>query len=114
MNLFSLKNMIKEPTFTSIHGSSLLDVALTNVRMKFGPSSIIDTGISDGHSMIIAVTKTKLPKQAPRVINYRSYKTFNKESFIKDMEHIPFNVCMTFDDPGDILWAQEQLIKELK
>ena len=106
MELYNLENMIREPTFDSRSGASLIDVALTTNSAKFKPGTVLDIGSSDGHSMIVAVTKTNVPKPAPRVIKYRSYKTVNPENYREDISRIPFSVCEVLDDPDDILWAQ--------
>ena len=113
MEQFSLSNMIKTPTFTSAHGSSLLDVALTNSPNKFLSSHVIDIGISDGHSVIAIPLRTHLPHLPPRDIIYRSFKTFNAERYAVDVASIPFSVAEVFDDPDDMLWAQSLLLKEV-
>jgi hypothetical protein len=113
METFSLDNMIREPTFTSSHGSSLIDVALTNNTNYFQDSAVIDVGSSDGHSLICVVSKLHLQKQPAKCIAYRSYKHFNQDKYREDIQNIPFSVCDCFDDPEDTLWAQNKLITEV-
>ena len=38
-----------------------------------------------------------------------SMKTFCNDSFIKDLNQAPFDVCSIFDDVDDILWAHKNL-----
>ena len=113
MDIFSLKNLISTPTFTSIHGDSLIDVALTPKPASFTNHAIIDIGCSDGHSMIAAVTKLHAPHIAPRTVIYRSYKTLVEKNLRSDMACIPFSVCNVFDDPDDVLWSQNHLINDI-
>ena len=113
MDIFALKNIITAPTFTSIHGESLIDVALTPKPACFIDHAVIDIGCSDGHSMITAVLKLHTPKLEPKVITYRSYKNLVEKDLRKDMENVPFSVCSIFDDPDDILWAQNYLINDI-
>ena len=77
MDLFDLDNIIGEPTFVSRHGSFMIDVALTNSRNKFHKSFVIDTGASDGHSMISTILKSKKPRALPKQVKYRSFRHFN-------------------------------------
>ena len=113
MELYVLHNLVKESTFIHRNGSSLIDVALTNVRNKFSGSEIIDVGCSDGHSMITCVLKSHIPKPQPRTITYRSYKSFDETQYKSDMESIPFSVCSVFDDPSDQLWCYEMLVSDI-
>ena len=113
MDIFSLDNLIKEPTYISNHGPSLIDIAMTNKPNCFHGSAVIDIGSSDGHSLICAVAKIHMPKLPPKTINYRSYKQFNPENFRKDLQYVPFSVCDSFENPDDIQWAHNLLIKEI-
>ena len=113
MDQFSLTNIIKEPTYSSKHGQSLIDVALTNAWRHFQGHKVIDTGCSDGHSMITVATKMHIPKPKPRTITYRSFKTFIQEDYKREVSYIPFSVAEVFDDVNDIQWAQELLLLEV-
>ena len=113
MNLYGLTNLITTPTFTSQHGSSLIDVAITNSKLNFIASEVIDIGVSDGHSMITVISRKTMPKLMPKDVTYRSYKTFNTDSFRNDFSMLPLSICDIFDDPSDALWAQETLIRDI-
>ena len=47
---------------------------------------VIETGLSDFHKMCITIMKMYYSKQKPRIINYRKFKDFNNDSFIKDLQ----------------------------
>ena len=113
MDLYSLDNLVKEPTFTSRNGSSLIDIAITTNTNLFTGCEVIDIGSSDGHSMVAAVAKAYAIKFPPKTVTYRSYKTFNTQAYRKDMSMVPFSLCQVFDDPSDSLWAQSLLIREV-
>ena len=113
MDNFSMDNMVKEPTFISQHGSSLIDVALTNNTNYFQETATLDIGISDGHSMLCAVAKLNMPQQQAKNITYRSYKLFNKDTYRRDVQRIPFSSYECFDDPDDMLWAHNTLLTEV-
>ena len=74
--------MINKPACYKNPGKpSCIDLILTNCPSSFQNSSVIETGLSDFHMMIVTVMKTSYRKIEPRVINYRDYKSFSKEGF---------------------------------
>ena len=77
-------------------------MALTNVTACFLPS-VIDNGVSDGHSMILIPTKLHLPLIPSRTIKYRTYKNFDENIYRDAVAQIPFSITEVFDDPSDIL-----------
>ena len=115
MDQYSLVNLSTEPTYISQHGQSLLDVALTTsaTKNKFLTTEVIDTGISDGHSMVIPCLRQHAQKLAARTITYRSFKDFDETRYRSDIQSIPFSVAEIFDDPDDTLWAQEMLLMDV-
>ena len=80
MDLHDMNNLINKPTYTGIHGDSLIDVSLTNIPYRFLNSDSMDIGVSDGHNLIYSITKLTKPKPEARTITYRSFKTYNKDS----------------------------------
>jgi hypothetical protein len=112
-NDYNLKNIIKQPTFYHRNGNSLIDVLITNQCRKFLTSGVIDNDLSDGHSLIYGILRSKCPKLSPVDIKYRSFKTFNEEAFLSDLRAVPFSVVCTFDDPGDSLWICSKLLTDI-
>ena len=54
-----LQNLIKEPTcFKNPDNPSCIDVILTNKKVNFKNSSVIETGLSDHHKMVFTVLQT--------------------------------------------------------
>ena len=44
---------------------------------------------------------------------YLSYKKFDDETFINDVQNIPFSVCDVFDDVDDRLWSFNKLFSDV-
>ena len=49
----------------------------------------------------------------PHFFARRSFKDFNEEDFNNDISNIPFHASYVFEDPDDVYWAHETLIKEV-
>ena len=79
-DIYGLDQLIKEPTNTTIHGSSLIDVILTTVPTKTSSSGSTNVGISDTHNMIYTTLKLKAPRLPPTTITYRDYKHFQEDA----------------------------------
>ena len=48
----------------------------------------LELGISDFHKMSLTILKSQLSRLKPREISYRSYKKFNLEDFLIDLNKI--------------------------
>ena len=94
---YNLKNLITEATcFKNPINSSSIDLILTNKIRSFQNTTILETGLSDDHKMVITILKTCVPKQTPTVIKYRDYrqmvntlhKTFKMRSVVLLRIHV--------------------------
>ena len=63
--------------------------------------------------MIGILVKGKTPFIPNQKVQYRSFKDFNEQDFNADVERIPFHMSYVFDDPDDVYWAHEYLLKEI-
>ena len=72
--------MFKDP-----ENPSFIDLLLTKKPLSFQTTTVIETGLSDFHKMIVAVMKMHFPKIKPRAIKYRKYKTFNNDTFLNNL-----------------------------
>ena len=85
-NLFTLKNLIKDPTCYKNHNNpSCIDLILTNKPKSFQNSQTVETGLSDFHKLIISVLKTSYRKQPPNIISYRDYRKYSAENLQNDL-----------------------------
>ena len=83
---YKLCNLVKHPTcFKYPENPSCIGLLLTNKPLSFQTTTVIVTGISDFHKMIVAVMKMHFPKMKHRVIRYRKYKTFNNDVFVNTL-----------------------------
>ena len=105
--------LIKEPTNTTIHGSSLIDVILTTVPTKTSLSGSTNVGLSDTHNMIYTTLKLRAPRLPPTTITYRDYKHFREDAYSADVSKIPETVCQIFDDPSDNFCALQLLLTDV-
>ena len=87
MGLYDLKCLIKEKTcFKSLQNPSCVDHFLTNSPKSFQNTTVLSTGMSDFHKMIVTVLKTTFPKSKPKEIAYRDYKKFDRDVFRKELK----------------------------
>ena len=98
-DLYDLKQLINSPTRITVNSKTLIDLIFTNIKHKVVDSGTKDFGLSD-HSMVYCVVKSGLIKVPPRVIEFRSFRSYNKQSFIKDLKNVPWHVA--FNDTSDL------------
>ena len=72
--------MFKDP-----ENPSFMDLLLTKKPLSFQTTTVIETGLSDFHKMIVAVMKMHFPKMRPSVIRDRKYKIFNSDAFVNTL-----------------------------
>ncbi len=89
-DVFGLSNLVKDKTcFTKGHSSSI-DVMLTNKPRCFQNTSVVETGLSDYHGLVLTVMKTHIPRLKPKILKYRSYKNFDSDKFLQDVRNTDF------------------------
>ena len=109
LDLYSLKNLVHEPTCYKSQTAKCIDLVLTNRNRSVQQTTTVETGLSDFHKMVVSVLKTTFPKHGPTVINYRNYKNFNEIVFRNDLRDElgkiePFNLNYTsFETTFNIL-----------
>ena len=60
---------------------SCIDLILTTLPRSFQNSSVLETGLSDFHKMIVTVLKTTFQRLPPKIRNYRDYSYFDHGMF---------------------------------
>ena len=87
-NRFNLTSMNNRPTcFKNPENPSCIDLILTNCPRSFQNSTVIETGLSDFHKMVVTVMKTTFCKIDPKIISYRDYSNFCNDSFRDSLLH---------------------------
>ena len=107
--VFDLTNLVDGPTCFKGDTPSSVDVLLSSEPQRF--KCALNTRCSLNHFHNMTCVATKLHK--PKTIYYRSYKTFDDETFINDVQNIPFSVCDVFDDVDDRLWRINKLFSDI-
>ena len=81
-DIYSFKNLIKEPTcFQNPANPKCIDLMLTNRHRSFQNSCVIETSLSDFHKMTVTVLRAFFKKAEPKVRSYRDYKNFTNDNF---------------------------------
>ena len=100
LDLYSLKNLVKEPTCYKSNTPKCIDLVLTNRNRSVQKTTTVETGLSDFHKMVVTVLKTTFPKQGPTVINYRNNKKYNENVFKNDLQQELQRI-----DPSDLNYS---------
>ena len=82
MDTFSLNYLIKVKTCYKSATGTILDIMLTKKMRSFQKTSVVTTGISDCHKMIVTCLKTNFKKLLPKKIVYIDYKN----TFLYDLD----------------------------
>ena len=127
LNNFSRKlhldQLITKPTRITETSQTIIDLIFVNNSQRIIRSDVISCSLSD-HSLVFCVFKAGVPKAPPRTIEYRSYKHYNKQSFLQDLRDTNLtallderdtdatvnNLCQRFTDIAD----QHAPIKKMK
>ncbi len=102
MRMDDLQNIIRGPTCFKDLQSSMIDLCIASKPRRFVKSLNYNCDLSDWHNLIGVPTKIQISRRKPKEIVYRSYKHFEEEKFIYDIECIPFHVKVVFDDNDNI------------
>ena len=81
MDIYQLKNLIKEPTCFKSDNPTCIDLILTNTSSSFQNSGTIETGLSDFHCIVVTVLKGGFVKRGAKIILYRDYSKFEVNNF---------------------------------
>lgn len=77
--------------------SSCIDLIFTNVQELCSKAVSVAVGCSD-HNLIALTKKTKIPKSGARILLSRSYKRFNQDLFINEVQSVQWTeVCQEKD-----------------
>jgi hypothetical protein len=75
-----LKQLITEPTRTTINSRTLIDIVSSNVPSRIAKTIVYSNSMSD-HDMVGGVRKMNVKKYTPRKIFVRDYSNYNSENF---------------------------------
>ena len=82
----SLSSLIKKPTcYNNPANPSYIDLILTNSLRSFENSSVVETGLSDFHRIIVTILKNTFQRLPPKIRNYKSYSNFDNGSVLGEL-----------------------------
>ena len=111
--LHDLKQVIESSTRVTEHSESLIDLCFTNAQQKITESAVLDPGLSD-HSLIYCVMKSGRHRAPPKMIQFRSYKNYDKDSFVSDLRQVPWHVALNnHEDIDDCIDTWNKLFSEV-
>ena len=111
-NSFNLSQLVTKPTRSTDTSKTLIDVALTTNESFIASCDVHISAVAD-HCLVAVTLKLKAPKPRPSYIFTRSYKTYNPESFLSDLEYVPFHIANIFDDFNDQVDVFNKLLDTL-
>ena len=81
LSCYDFSNLVSEKTcFKSKNNPSCIDLFVQN-------TTVITTGLSDFHKMVITVLKKSFQKAKPKIIQYRDYKKLNENNFVNQLHN---------------------------
>ena len=83
LQAYNLSSLTKEATCFQSTNPGCIDLILTNQKNVNKHSNTFEAGLSDNHKLIAAVAKFENFKRRPLEEIYRSYRSFNIETFLK-------------------------------
>ena len=101
-HLHNFEQLIKTPTRVSELTQSTIDLIFTNHYHRTVESGVIPCAISD-HSLIYCTAKSGVSKGPPRIIEYRSYRTYDKNAFINDLKEVDWDLVTNRDNINSAL-----------
>ena len=110
---YNLSSMINKPTcFKNPDRPSCIDLILTNCSRNFQNFCAIETGLSDFHKLVATILKTVYKKSKPKMITYRSYKSFNNDGFREALQQIECNAENCDTNFGDLMSSCSRILDQ--
>ena len=111
---FGLTQIIQDATRVTNSSTTLIDHIYCNVRENVTFVEVPKIGLSD-HFPIFFTRKQNscLPKKKHHTITYRSFKNFDENKFINELQSAPWDAVHIFEHPDDILEAWTDLFLEI-
>ena len=113
MQVNLVSQIIKEFTRVTENSRSLIDLLFVNNSHRIVQSGVLQLNLSD-HFLVYCVVKSGIPKSSPKVIDHRSFKTFDQNKFTKNLNQIPWSVLDSFDNIDDAVSAWNTYLLKLQ
>ena len=92
----------------------MIDHIYCNVATNINSIKVPEIGLSD-HFPIFLTRKTNCiePKLSHHTINYRSFKLFDEQLFLNELQSAPWHIIKIFDDTNDTLETWSSMFLEI-
>ena len=115
MEPFGLAQLVKEPTRVTSDSRTLIDHIYCNCQDNVKSVLVPMLGLSDHFPIFLT---RKMHNYAPKgkkhySISYRSFKNFDEQKFINDLQVAPWDLIKLFEDTDDILEAWTDLFLQV-
>ena len=93
---------VHEPTRVTPHSSTLIDHIWSTDSQHIHQACVVSSGISDHHLVLIVRRHTNITqhqKQKHAQVSYKSYKRFNSETYLHDLEQTDWSNIYNVTDP---------------
>ena len=97
-----MKQLITQPTRETETSKTLIDVIFTSNPAIIVDSGIVETHISD-HYLVFAVLNLRMPKPPAAYVVTRSYKCYDPQNFLSELNKIPRYENILSDDVNEKL-----------
>ena len=106
MEPYGLTQSVSEATRVTSDSRTLIDHVYSNCPENVNSLQVPKIGLSD-HFPVFFTRKMHIqpPKKNHFTISYRSFKNFDEERFIEDLQSVPWDTIKLFDDTDDIMEA---------
>ncbi len=98
----NLTQLIKEPTRVTENSTSLIDVIMTSNVNLVENHGVVSSHISD-HYLTYVLVKLKMPKPSVSYICTRSYKNYESDRLLADLQQVPWYEISLVDDVNEML-----------
>ena len=109
----SLSDPVDGPTCFKGDKPSSIDVLLSTEPKRFKTPLNSTCSLSNFHNLTCVATKLHKPHIAPKTMYYRSYRNFDDDIFLNDVQNIPFWVSDIFEDEDDRLWSFGKMFSDM-
>ena len=111
-DIYQYSQLIRHKTRVSKRSATLIDHFITNKAQEITASGVIPITISD-HYLVYGIRKHQALKGDPRLIENRNMKAYNAESFINELNNVPWDLIQSCEDVNDMVSVWEQLFLEV-
>jgi len=108
----SLSQIICKPTRVTENSSTTIDLIFANNTHRIVQSDVLQSSISD-QSIVFCTIKGGVKKLPPKLLEYRCFKNYNKEAFLRDLSNAPWSIIENANDVDDAVYLWEGLFNSV-